>query len=421
MAIRLSESAARRSPASLKRFGPGPRRPGKTYNRGLGTVAERWDVFCRVVDNFGDVGVSWRLARQLAREHGKRVRLWLDDVSVLGTLRPEIDATLAAQDLEGVEVRHMRQDFAESDVADVVVETFGCDPPERYVLAMAERKPRARWINLEYLSAENWVEGSHALPSPHPRLAITKHYFFPGFTARTGGLLRERDLLERRAAFQASPDALGAFWRSLTGAVPPGGALKVSLFAYEEAPIHRLLEACAGVDLPVWFVAPEGVAAQALEACQPRTSPDREHPVEAFVVPFLPQDRYDELLWACDVNFVRGEDSFVRAQWAARPFVWHIYPQKEGAHWVKLSAFLSRYTAGLDRRHAGLVTALWEAWNRPERPDLGESPQPRLEEAWPAYVAQRAALADHARRWCEGLATRQDLAAALVDFADKVL
>ncbi len=385
------------------------------------SARERWDVFCRAVDNFGDVGVSWRLARQLAREHGKRVRLWLDDVGVLSAMRPEVDPALASQELEGVEVLPMRRDFRVSDVADVVVETFGCDPPEGYVLAMAERTPKPRWINLEYLSAEEWVEGSHALPSPHPRLAITKHYFFPGFTARTGGLLREGDLLERRTAFQSSPDALAAFWRALTGVVPAGGTIKVSLFAYEGAPVDRLLQACAGLDAPVWIVAPAGQAARALESWQPRVSGESAHPVEAFVVPFLPQDGYDELLWACDVNFVRGEDSFVRAQWAARPFVWHIYPQQEGAHWVKLSAFLSRYTAGMDRRHAGLVTALWEAWNRPAGAGAGEGPRPTLEEAWPAFLRERHALGAHARAWCERLAGRGDLAAALVDFADNVL
>ena len=30
-------------------------------------------------------------------------------------------------------------------------------------------------------------------------------------------------------------------------------------------------------------------------------------------LPFLPQDRYDLLLWACDVNFVRGAGYYARA------------------------------------------------------------------------------------------------------------
>src|SRR5215216_4934967 len=125
--------------------------------------AERWDIFCRVVDNYGDVGFSWRLARQVAREHKKRVRLWLDDLTVLAKLRPEIDAAHDIQRLEQVEVARIRKPFDMDGVADVVVETFGCDPPDDYVAAMARRVPKPRWINLEYLSAEEWVEGSHAL------------------------------------------------------------------------------------------------------------------------------------------------------------------------------------------------------------------------------------------------------------------
>ena len=26
-----------------------------------------WDMFCRVIDNYGDIGVCWRLAADLAR------------------------------------------------------------------------------------------------------------------------------------------------------------------------------------------------------------------------------------------------------------------------------------------------------------------------------------------------------------------
>src|SRR6476661_8120434 len=117
--------------------------------------AERWDIFCRVVDNFGDVGFSWRLARQVAREHDKRVRLWLDDLTVLAKLRPEVDPGRARNDVDGVEVR--RIDSPAGEVADVVVETVGCDPPEPYVLEMARQERKPRWINLEYLSAEDWV------------------------------------------------------------------------------------------------------------------------------------------------------------------------------------------------------------------------------------------------------------------------
>jgi uncharacterized repeat protein (TIGR03837 family) len=385
------------------------------------SATDRWDIFCRVVDNFGDVGVSWRLARQLAAEHAKRVRLWLDDLTVLAKLRPEVDPTRDLQDVGGVEVARLREGFAPAEVADVVVETFGCDPPESYVQAMAARTPKPRWINLEYLSAEEWVEGSHALPSPNPRLPLTKHFFFPGFTPRTGGLLREAELLERRDDFQSDPGAQRAFWTSLVGRTPPEGALKVSLFTYAGPPLESLARACRQhPGGPVWLVASEGAAASALKAF---AGPARTGPrdIEVFPIPFLPQDAYDVLLWACDVNFVRGEDSFVRAQWAARPFVWNIYPTDDGAHWVKMGAFLARYCARLERAHAGAVTSLWEAWNR--RPVDESSPREAAgaAEAWAAFVARREMLTDHARGWSRDLAARSDLADGLVDFVDKVL
>ncbi|HEX4764316.1 MAG TPA: elongation factor P maturation arginine rhamnosyltransferase EarP [Usitatibacter sp.] len=394
------------------------------------SAPERWDVFCRVVDNFGDVGVSWRIARQLSREHGKAVRLWLDDLTVLAKLRPEVDPARDDQRLEEVQVARIRERFEPADVADVVVETFGCDPPENYVLAMAGRAEKPRWINLEYLSAEAWVEGSHALPSPNPRLPLTKHYFFPGFTARTGGLLREGDLFARRDEFQRDTGAQAAFWRSLVGKAPPDNALKVSLFSYTDAPVESLAHACRQYPGPVWLVAAEGAATAALRDFgrpahdvlrRNNHSGGARRDVQVFPIPFLEQDRYDQLLWACDVNFVRGEDSFVRAQWAGRPFVWNIYPTDDGAHWLKMGAFLSRYTASLGRAHAGTVAALWEAWNRRPIDESSGRSTPPLADSWAAYVARLDALRAHARDWAERLRTQRDLADQLVDFVENAL
>ena len=393
-------------------------------------AAERWDIFCRVVDNFGDVGVSWRLARIIAREHGKRVRLFVDDLTVLAKLRPEIDPSRDIQSLEDVEVNVLHEPFVPEEIADVVVETFGCDPPAAYVEKMAVARPKPRWINLEYLSAEDWVEESHALPSPNPRLPLVKHYFFPGFTERTAGLLREHDLLRRRFEFQRDAGAQEAFWEGLVGKVPPEGALKVSLFTYAGAPLEGLARCLAEYPGPVWLIVPDGMAAAALrDRFHPRHDTirrndhrgGRRREVEVFAIPFLPQDRYDVLLWACDLNFVRGEDSFVRAQWAARPFVWQIYPTEDAAHWIKLAAFLGRYTSGLPRDRASAVTAMWEAWNvRSDMPDPAPS-RPSVPRAWAEFIARREALLAHAQDWAHQLSKRPDLAAAMVDFADNVL
>src|SRR5512141_858540 len=165
-------------------------------------TAKSCDIFCAVVDNYGDIGVCWRLARQLANEHGIEVRLWVDELRSFGKLCPEVDAGLDQQRCRGVEVRQWSKDFPPVAPADLVIEAFACKLPQAYVEAMAAREPKPVWINLEYLSAEDWVEGCHKLPSPHPRLPLTKYFFFPGFTEKTGGLLIERDLLARRDAFQ---------------------------------------------------------------------------------------------------------------------------------------------------------------------------------------------------------------------------
>lgn len=98
--------------------------------------------------------------------------------------------------------------WSEIAPADAVIEAFACEIPADYVRNMAQAEVKPHWVNLEYLSAELWVEGSHLLPSPQSG-GLTKRFFFPGFTEKTGGLLRERDLLAVRDRFVAeSPQ----FW-----------------------------------------------------------------------------------------------------------------------------------------------------------------------------------------------------------------
>ena len=128
-------------------------------------------------------------------------------------------------------------------------------------------------------------------------------------------------------------------------------------------------------------------------------------------LPFVAQESYDQLLWACDLNFVRGEDSFVRAQWAGRPLVWHIYPQEDEAHRRKLDAFLDRYCADLAPAAAAACRGFWQAWNH------GSG----VAAAWPAYWQQRVELAAHAARWAIKLAGTDDLASKLVKFVEKLL
>jgi len=411
-----------------------------------------WDIFCRVVDNYGDAGVCWRLARQLAAGHGVRPRLWIDEPRALAMMRTGVEVGMAVQTVQGVEVHRWPagekqkegegegEGSADGAIADVVIEAFACELPEAYVRGMAAREKPPVWLNLEYLSAEAWVEGTHGLASPRTvetaqgKVVLNKVFFFPGFTGKTGGLLRERGLLEERAAFQADAGAQEGFWAGLGvpgRAMSPDGEARISLFAYENPALAGLLAAWAAGPVPVRVLVPEGRALpQVMQffsgagAGTARAGAGLQWSrgaLAAHVLPFTDQPGYDRLLWACDWNFVRGEDSFVRAQWAGRPFVWQIYPQAEAAHQVKLSAFWRLYAAGaggLDPAASAGIEMAWAGWNGMAA--LGP-PAPDWQAVWAQMLARRPMLQAHAGAWAKELAGQADLAAQLVEFAAKVV
>lgn len=346
-----------------------------------------WDIFCRVIDNHGDIGVCWRLAADLA-ERGERLRLWVDDASAL--------AWMAPGGAVGVEVRAWDDASSEhSQPGDVVVEAFGCDPPAAFVARMAKKASAPCWINLEYLSAEAYVERNHGLCSPQshgPGAGLAKWFFYPGFTLRTGGLLREPGLLSRREQFDASA------WRVRHAIDPRAGERTISLFCYDNAALPTLVDALA--QQPTLLLATPGHARAQLRQLlgDRRPRPD----LRVIELPFFTQSDYDHLLWSCDLNFVRGEDSLVRAQWAGAPFVWQIYPQSDGAHEAKLEAFLDVFLDGAEAGLAADLRALWQVWN-----GLGGALR------WPDPAAWRR----HCANWRARLAAQPDLGSQLLGFA----
>jgi len=343
--------------------------------------ALRWDLFCRVIDNFGDIGVCWRLAADLGAR-GERVRLWVDDASALRRMAPSGSA--------GVELRAWPEGDPDIEPGNIVIEAFGCELPEAFVRRMASKEQPPLWINLEYLSAEDFVERSHKLGSPQmsgPGAGLRKWFFYPGFTPRTGGLIHERDLLARQQAFDAPA------WLAAHGAASQPGEQIVSLFCYEQAALPALLDQFA--PQPTLLLATAGHAARQVTTLLGPTL--RRGALRAVELPALTQTDYDHLLWAADLNFVRGEDSFVRAQWAGRPFVWQIYPQHDNAHLAKLDAFLGRFGSEPDLR------GFWHAWN------AGGATLPRL----PAAVPWRR----QCELWRASLLAQSDLTTQLLGFA----
>ena len=335
-----------------------------------------WDLFCRVIDNYGDVGVCWRLARALAGA-GERVRLWIDDDRALRWMAP--------RGAPGVDVRP----FGEAAAAvpgDVVIEAFGCDPPPAFVVRMAAREPRPVWINLEYLSAESYVERSHGLRSPQlagPGIGLDKWFFYPGFSSATGGLLPAPEAPADRRA-----------WLAEQGWAPREDERVVLLFSYENPALPRLLQDLAAS--PTLLLAAPGPAQAALSRCAGA--------LRTVALPQLPQPAFDRVIASADLSIVRGEDSFAQACQSGRPFIWQPYFQSDGAHEPKLEAFLDRFAAVAAPAEAATLRALWRGWN-------GLAPWP---EAWPDWNAWQAA----ARRWRDALRAQDDLMTRLKCFVE---
>jgi uncharacterized repeat protein (TIGR03837 family) len=280
----------------------------------------------------------------------------------------------------------------------VWIEAFGCELPAHFLSWAQQAKPETAevsmpvWVNLEYLSAESYVERSHKLPSPvmsGPLKGRTKWFFYPGFTSQTGGLIRELELdASLRSHASQAFDALSAKPHSS----------KTTLFCYApEALTEALQLSSLSSEDHEWQIA-HGRGASAFDAAL--TLLPKQAVLPRFrKVPPLPQAQFDQLLHSSDLNFVRGEDSLVRALWAGKALIWHIYPQDDGAHGPKLNAFLDWLQAPHSLRQFHL------RWN-----GLSPNPLPEIDlPAWQACV--------HAAR--QRLLSQTDLVSQLLQFVEE--
>ena len=362
-----------------------------------------WDIFCRVIDNHGDLGVCWRLSADLA-QRGHAVRLWVDDVSALSWMAPQ---ALRAQQGENtsfapnghapasVQVMHWKDHAQASAPNDVVVEAFGCELPEHFQQLIAHA-PHTVWVNLEYLSAEDYVARQHGLPSPvmhGPAKGATKRFFYPGFSSDTGGLLREPNLQQRQSAFDKTQ------WLQQWAFNKPLAADErlVSLFCYEPEALKDLLQQLALDPTPTRLLVTAGRAQHAVREVLPFVESNGSLTVEWL--PYMSQTEFDHLLWACDMNFVRGEDSLVRALWAGKPWVWQIYPQDDLAHHAKLQALCDKLQMPAD------LQAFQRRWNQVTTTPLAPLTRTALD-AWGVWSRQTQQL----------LMRQTDLTTQLIEF-----
>ncbi|GIU26215.1 elongation factor P maturation arginine rhamnosyltransferase EarP [Shewanella schlegeliana] len=386
---------------------------------------ERWDIFCAVVDNYGDIGVTWRLAKQLSAKHRIAITLWVDDLKSFSHILPALDPALPSQIHFGVTINQWSDPLPILyQAGNVLIEAFACELPEQVktrLISMhqaskldpnAERPPL--WLNLEYLSAESWVEGCHGLPSMQAS-GLKKYFYFPGFTAKTGGLICENELFEKRDAWQREPQNRLDLFSSLGLSGITADDEVVSVFSYESSTLQALCEAWQNSEHTTHALFPKGRSLNSLQPILPCSvetlTAGTQIKLGNLVIHILPmtdQEGYDKLLWSCDFNIVRGEDSFLRAQWAAKPFIWHIYAQEDDYHLIKLDAFMQLYCNNLPPELAKSWKALNLAFNK-EQQELTVS-------HWQKLNLIGLPLLRHAKQWPIDAINDVDLVSRLVQF-----
>ncbi|MFD1259561.1 elongation factor P maturation arginine rhamnosyltransferase EarP [Entomomonas asaccharolytica] len=363
----------------------------------------KWDIFCSVIDNYGDIGVCWRLARQLAHEQNQCVRLWVDDLYSFQKLCPVINPQLTEQTIAAIEIRQWHKQWQSIEPADIVIEAFACNIPTAYQQAMQTANKAILWLNLEYLTYEKWSIDFHALPSPQTN-QLNKYFFFTGLE-ETGSVIRESHLLEQAEHFQNNPHLQQQFLSQLGVTKQPDHYLML-LFSYANHGLAEWLDTLQKSDKPYQLLIPQtpllNNLADYLNIDRSLLIAGYQYQQDALsiqIIPFVTQQDFDKLLWCTDYNLIRGEDSFVRAQYAGKPMLWHIYPQQENAHLTKLQAFLDYYLTDLSAEAQQATIDWWFAWNN----------QQNLTDSWLNYQQHLPQLEKQAINWAKKQKTVTDL------------
>ena len=365
------------------------------------SMAEAW-VFVRVIDNYGDAGVGWRLSCLLAEYLHMHVRLWIDDTDALNKLVPaseqQTQITIEAWQSDAM----MQQQLSAAADPVLVIETFGCELPPQVLERMRQCRPL--WLNWEYLTAEDWAVGLHAMSSLQPN-GLEKYFWFMGIDADSGGLLREPDYLAEREKFRQQPQLQQAFRQEYGLPLQHTGQLWL-VFAYTSGQWAQWMAMWQQADTPVTLWLAGGQVIESLRAAKLIAPEELQQEgdicelgnVTLVRIPFVPQAAFDRLLWLADAAIVRGEDSFVRALWAGLPFFWHIYRQDDDVHLQKLHSFWFKAMQGWPAELRQAFTVLSDDLN-----GAGAVSSLKREQAWQYLCAHWQSWVKSAAAWSEML------------------
>ena len=295
------------------------------------------DIFCNVIDNFGDAGVVYRFAKELKKaEADKEIRIFLNRYDEFAAINPKIDINKNSQLIDGIfYLLREEKEVGDALPADVIIETFGCDIDEIY---LEKINKKTIILNLEYLSAESWVEEYHKMQSFTSNPNIKKYFFMPGFTEKTGGLIISSDKKE------ISRDILKEYYKGSIGDKKIG-----TIFSYEHN-FENLIEDILNLKEEYLLLIMGEKSKESFKISMDKNFIQLEDGhfkkdnLEILFMPFVTQEKYDEIISVTDFNFVRGEESLARAALSGIPFIWHAYLQEDMVHMDKVNAFLEIFS-----------------------------------------------------------------------------
>ena len=309
------------------------------------------DIFCEIIDNFGDIGVVYRISKELKKIfQNVRIRIVLNRLEEFKAINKKVKDT-DYQEIDGlicVTEKYVKENIETFGVSDVFIEAFGCNVPEEYVKQAKENSKL--WINLEYLSGEKWIEDFHLCESLIDSKTLKKIFFMPGFNEKSGGVIIDSGFLERMKFGKENRDEI---FKKYFKDFDLKDKFIGTVFSYEKN-FENLLETLKNYEKEtVLLLMGEKTQKSFSEILKKNLTEDYGNIVKYGKITmiysdFFSQEEYEEIISASDFNFTRGEDSFVRGIILGKPFMWHIYLQEEKAHMDKIKAFTERFKESVE-------------------------------------------------------------------------
>lgn len=325
-------------------------------------------ILCKVVDNFGDIGVVYRLARAIEDVKSKfnditdlKIRIVVDNLKSFSMLVPQIKPELDYQMYNGWEIFQWENnqlcfDEFSKNPPQIILECFQCGRPQWLdELLFVKKVPNVvNIIMIDYLTGEDYAEDFHCLQSLTRSARVKKVNFMPGFTKKTGGLILDKafvDSLEKAQKIKSNEENNKflelVFFSYQKDLVPVIKAFE----EYEkksEKKVNVRLAKGAGFEsfIDSWEKSDKNIHIEELD--------------------FIPQEEWDFLLCKTPLLFIRGEDSLARACLSGNPFVWHAYPQSEDYHLVKVQGLLNQLKPFFTENEYIIVENCWKIYNGEE-------------------------------------------------------